>query len=134
MAPILHLHAAPLRAETQIVVQTRYMIMLEECDRRIPLSHKTLAAVAQWMLLAGYLVIPGTFTSLQRSNLLSGESAKIVHIVRNPPLVAIACVCFALGAAVLVWLARRWRFNYIWLSQLFRSVACADLKSRLTTW
>lgn len=129
MTPILHSHASTPRAETQIVVRTRYMIMLEECDRGIPLSHKTLAAVSQWILLAGYLVIPGTFTSLQRSNLLSGASATIVQMVKNPPLLAIACMCFVFGATALVWLTWRWRYNYIWLSQLFRSVAYPDLRS-----
>jgi ABC-type amino acid transport system permease subunit len=107
------------------------MIMLEEYDRRIPLGHKTLAAASQWILLAGYLIIPGTFTSLQRSSLLNDASARIVQMVKNPPLLAIACICFAFGAAVLGWLSWKWRYNYIWLSHLFRSVAYPELKVRL---
>lgn len=110
------------RAQAQITVQTRYLIMLEECDQRIPLSHTCMAAVSQWTLLAGYLVVPGTFTSLQRSHTLVNASTPVVRAIQNPPLLAISCICFLSGAATMSWLAWRWRFNYVWLSRLFRSV------------
>ncbi|EED20946.1 conserved hypothetical protein [Talaromyces stipitatus ATCC 10500] len=123
----------PQRAATDITIRTRYMIMLLEYDRGIPFSHTCMAAVSQWTLLAGYLVVPGTFTSLQRLNEFSGASATVVRAIQNPPLLAIACICFFAGASAMSWLAWRWRFNDIWLSHLFRPTLLNALAGLLTT-
>ncbi|KAL1991417.1 hypothetical protein VTN49DRAFT_5409 [Thermomyces lanuginosus] len=79
------------------------------------------------MLLAGYLVIPGTFTSLQKSDAIksalngSGVEEAILHTIQNPPLLAIACSLLSVGVAGMIWLGWQWRHNYIWLlNYLFR--------------
>ncbi|OJZ80090.1 hypothetical protein ASPFODRAFT_53964 [Aspergillus luchuensis CBS 106.47] len=52
-----------------IAGHTRYIEMLLEVDH-MPWIYNIIASVAHWVLLAGYLVIPGTFTSLQKSEKL----------------------------------------------------------------
>lgn len=104
---------------------SRYVQMLLDVDH-MPWIYNVIASVAQWILLAGYLVVPGTFTSLQRSNKIeqalgdNGTGTAILGTIQNPPLLAIACVLFTIGAALLAWLYWEWRENYIWLvSRIF---------------
>lgn len=118
---------------SELMVRTRYLIMLEEYDQRIPFSHTCMAAISQWTLLAGYLVIPGTFTSLQKTHSLDHASTTIARTIQNPPLLALSCICFVSGATTMSWLAWRWRFNYVWLSRLFRCVVILDTSSPQVT-
>jgi hypothetical protein len=104
---------------------SRYIQMLLEVDH-MPWFYNVIASVAHWVLLAGYLVVPGTFTSLQRSGKIeqaladNGTGKAILGTIQNPPLLAIACVLFAAGVALLAWLSWEWRENYIWLvSRIF---------------
>jgi hypothetical protein len=66
--------------------------------------------VANWALLAGYLVIPGTFTSLQTSNqverVLQANKAgrTVLHTIQNLPLLGIACLLLVSGIGALMWL------------------------------
>ncbi|PYH98940.1 hypothetical protein BO71DRAFT_2276 [Aspergillus ellipticus CBS 707.79] len=59
------------------------------------------------MLLAGYLVLPGTFTSLQDSQILedslkaTATGQKILSTIQNPPLLAIAGFFLVSGAFVM---------------------------------
>ncbi|CZT08633.1 uncharacterized protein RAG0_13624 [Rhynchosporium agropyri] len=55
-------------------LQTRYIDMLLQLDT-IPKLHNILAGVFSWLLLAGYLVLPGTFTSIRNSRTLSEGAA-----------------------------------------------------------
>lgn len=81
------------------------------------------ASAANWILLAGYLVVPGTFTSLQNStqvqSALETNSAgrAVLHTIQNPPLIVIACLFLAGGIGALAWLLHlpRLRGNYVWL-------------------
>ncbi|CAG7935369.1 unnamed protein product [Penicillium salamii] len=81
-------------------IETTYVRMLKE-EAEMDISFNITVGVANWALLAGYLVIPGTFTSLQTSNqvekLLQVNKAGLIvlHTIQNPPLLAIAC--FLLG-------------------------------------
>lgn len=99
-------------------METRYEKMLLE---EVPWYLNLLAEFTHWMLLAGYLVIPGMFTLLQKSeslekNLGKTEAGKaIVNTIKNPPLVAIAVFLFVLGAVLTVWLFWKQKHNYIWL-------------------
>jgi hypothetical protein len=102
--------------------------MLLELDN-IPWFYNTLASAAHWALLARYLVILGTFTSLQKSDFLTegletNHTGKaILSIIQNPPLLAIACFLMVLGSVMISWLTWERRENYIWLiNQLFMLV------------
>ncbi|MCJ1243330.1 hypothetical protein MMC30_000527 [Trapelia coarctata] len=102
-------------------VQTRYMDMLLGLDE-IPRLHNILASFFTWILLAGYVVFPATFTSLNRSKNLAQAAVdgnefekSVLNTVRNAPLVWIATICCILGASGMAWLWWRWRSNYIWV-------------------
>jgi hypothetical protein len=108
------------RTETGLTIETQYVQMLLQLDC-IPWWHNFLSSLAGWVLLAGYLVVPGTFTSLQKSDSLKdgmgvniAEKA-IISTVQNPPLIAIACSLLCLGAGIMAWLFWKWKDNYIWL-------------------
>jgi hypothetical protein len=85
-------------------VQTRYMGMLLHLDN-IPRLHNILAAVFTWILLAGFLVIPGTYTSFKNSAAFkdgNGNAVEgaILHSIANIGLVWVSgafCVIGALG-------------------------------------
>ncbi|GFF63715.1 hypothetical protein IFM51744_11168 [Aspergillus udagawae] len=118
---------------------SRYIQMLLDVDH-MPWIYNVVASVANWILLAGYLVVPGTFTSLQKSHKIEqtlgdDDAGKaILGTIQNPPLLAIACVLFAAGAALLAWLYWEWRKNYIWLvSRIFTPVAMNAAAGLATT-
>jgi hypothetical protein len=109
--------------------------MLLELDY-IPWFYNTAASAAHWALLAGYLVIPGTFTSLQKSDFLTeGLEANragkaVLSTIQNPPLLAIACFLMVLGSGIISWLTWERRENYIWLlNRLFMSVSVSLVNS-----
>jgi hypothetical protein len=110
----------PSRSNTAVTVETDYVRMLLELQN-IHWGYNALAGFAAWILLAGYLVIPGTFTSLQKSDTFQGKEAQddmesvVQATVQNPPLVAIAWTFLAIGSGTMGLLFYRWRNNYIWL-------------------
>lgn len=102
--------------------------MIIEADE-ISWQHNVFASAAHWTLLAGYLVIPGTFTSLQKSDaiqsgLIENKAGELIlSTIQNPPLLVIACVFFFVGLSSMGWLFYKNRTNYIWLiSRIFMSV------------
>ncbi|KAF3762817.1 hypothetical protein M406DRAFT_357598 [Cryphonectria parasitica EP155] len=104
------------RVET---VQTQYMEMLLSLDK-IPRFHNILASFFGWLLLAGFVVFPGTFTNIQELSAdptLAGhpDAAAILNDVQNLPLVIVAAIVCGIGTFGLIWLAVCWRTNYVWL-------------------
>lgn len=101
-------------------VQTQYVRMIVEADQ-VPWQYNVLASAAHWVLLAGYLVMPGTYTSLQKSDAVHNGLAQneagelILDTIQNPPLLVTACLFFTTGLAVMAWLSWEYRNNYIWL-------------------
>jgi hypothetical protein len=98
---------------------TRYMRMLLALDT-IPRLHNILAAFFTWILLAGFVIFPGTFTSLDSlsdSDAIKNNSAasEIFKSVKNVPLLVIAGICCGIGAGGMLWLWWTWRKNYVWL-------------------
>ncbi|CUA69009.1 hypothetical protein RSOLAG22IIIB_13904 [Rhizoctonia solani] len=97
---------------------TRYMNMLLELDA-VPRFHNMLASFFTWILLAGFVIFPGTFTSIQQLDLddpsRSDAERWILSRVKNVPLLVIASLCCAIGAAGMIWLWYRWHKNFIWL-------------------
>lgn len=106
------------RTNTLRSMETQYEQMLLD---EAPWYLNLLAEFAHWALLAGYLVIPGTFTSLQKSDTLEKSLDKtntgklIFNTIQNPPLVAIAVFLFVLGIVLTAWLFWKRKGNYIWL-------------------
>ncbi|KAL5321950.1 hypothetical protein ACEPPN_009915 [Leptodophora sp. 'Broadleaf-Isolate-01'] len=86
----------------------------------IPRLHNILASFFTWILLAGFVLFPGTFTSLQsledKPEVSSSETASaILKTVKNIPLLVIAGSCCGIGALGMIWLWMKWRANYVWL-------------------
>jgi hypothetical protein len=101
-------------------LETPYVRMIVESNE-VPWKFNLLASAANWILLAGYLVVPGTFTSLQKSDTLSDDLANnvagdaLLNTIQNPPLLAISCIFFVLGSVLIGWLFLEYKGNYIWL-------------------
>ena len=99
-------------------VQTQYMDMLLGMDQ-IPRLHNILASFFTYILLAGFIVFPGTFTSLEdykdTNTATSGIEKKLVNTVAHVPLLWIAGTCCVIGGVGMILLWYRWRDNYVWL-------------------
>lgn len=97
---------------------SQYMKMLLQLDK-IPELHNILASIFTWLLLAGYIVLPGTFTSLRNSRTLADQGGKagkaVVKAVQNLPLLGVAIYCCVAGAIGMFCLGWLWRVNYVWL-------------------
>jgi hypothetical protein len=76
-----------------------------------------IAALSNWIFLAGFVVFPGTFTSLGRAALLSeSQAGRVVQgVIRNTPLLVIGILCCLAGGTGIEWTAWKFRKNYIWL-------------------
>ncbi|KAH1863827.1 hypothetical protein KXW65_002879 [Aspergillus fumigatus] len=127
------------RSDTSLTIETEYVRMLLELQD-IHWLYNFMASLAAWMLLAGYLVIPGTFTSLQKSDTITNKVAQneaekaVLKTIQNPPLVAIAWVLLSIGVATMSFLFYRWRRNYLWLiSRLFIPTLLNTAAGLLTT-
>lgn len=95
------------------------MSMLLSLDT-IPRLHNILASFFTWILLAGFIIFPGTFTSIQKlddnPNVSSSAAATaILHSVKHVSLLVIAGVCCGIGALGMSWLWYKWHQNYVWL-------------------
>jgi len=100
--------------------ESRYVTMLLELDK-IPRLHNVYAGVFTWLILAGYIVFPGTFTSLKESDTLQNAANRhraekaILDTVQNASLLWVAGFCCLIGVVGIIWLWKKWRTNYIWL-------------------
>jgi hypothetical protein len=98
------------------------MEMLLHLDK-IPSIYNILAALSTWIILAAFLVIPGTFTSFKNSkafkNVDSSDDDDIAHAivdsVAHIGLVWVSGIFAVLGAFGCTFLWFRWRYNYVWL-------------------
>lgn len=112
--------------------RTRYIDMLLGLDQVSPL-HNILASLFVWILLAGYIVFPATFNSLQKSSLDAKADTRLkseaLKTARNLPLLYVAAVACGIGIIGCLWLWWKHRKNYVWvinrifLPSLLNSVA-----------
>lgn len=103
-------------------MHSRYVQMLLEVDT-IPKLHTVLASFFVWLLLAGFLVFPGTFTTISKSieanhgkdDWADKTAESIYKSVKNIPLLvigALICAASLLGMTFLAFLHMK---NYVWL-------------------
>jgi len=94
------------------------MQMLLDLDS-VPKWHNIVVAIEAWMLLAGFVIFPGTFASIQSINDndtgVNGVEGWVLHHVRNLPLLVVAGVCCGIGALGMTVSWLRWRRNYVWV-------------------
>ena len=81
--------------------------------------HNILADLFTWLLLAGFMILPGAFTSIRSSRILSNGAGKLGKVVQkaaqNLPLLLVAAVSCFVGASGMCWLSWRFGDNYVWL-------------------
>ena len=71
--------------------------------------------------MAGFLIVPGTFTSVEKSRFLKEEAKQnavaneVLEKVKHASLLWIAFSCCIVGGSGLLWLWWRYRKNYVWL-------------------
>jgi hypothetical protein len=97
---------------------TRYMDMLLSLDK-VPVWHNMLVATFNWLLLAGFVISPGTFSPLQRITTDGPDNGVIRFLlkqVKNLPLLIVAGLCCIVGAIGLISFWIRWRKNYVWIN------------------
>ncbi|KAK4645423.1 hypothetical protein QC761_201300 [Podospora bellae-mahoneyi] len=106
--------------------QTPYMSILLSLDK-IPRLHNILSTLFLFLLLAGYVIIPGSFTALSRPP-LDPESAipinlganttpdkKLLLTRANTATMVVGFVFIIIGTFGTAWLGLKWRRNYVWL-------------------
>ncbi|KAJ6105183.1 hypothetical protein N7523_010257 [Penicillium sp. IBT 18751x] len=122
----------------QISQSSLYTQMLKE-EAQMDWTYNLGAGVANWVLLAGYLVVPGTFTSLKESNeveqRLHGNNTgrALLKTIQNPPLLVIACIFLVAGSLILFWLSVIFRDSYTWLINRIFMPACLNAAAGLLT-
>jgi hypothetical protein len=88
-------------------LSTRYIDILLQLDK-IPVLYNILSSIFTWLLLASYIVFPGTFTSIRSSQTLvsgAGKAGKFVStVVQHIPLLYLTAICCICGAAGMSWL------------------------------
>jgi hypothetical protein len=75
------------------------------------------ASFSVWILLAGFLVFPGTFTSLQKAA-VSNEAGLTGQVIRDTvriPLICFAGICCVIGTGGICIVLKANYQNYEWL-------------------
>lgn len=86
-------------------------------SHEVPTRWNILATASNWLLLAGFIVFPGTFTSISRSGVLNRYQAGriIQRAVRNVPLLYIAGFSCLIGILGIAWAWWNLKHNWFWL-------------------
>ncbi|PNH26930.1 hypothetical protein BJF96_g9740 [Verticillium dahliae] len=86
-------------------------------SNQIPTRYNVLAAICAWITLAGFIVLPNTFTSIEKSESLGRHygGQALQETVRNVQLLPLAGVLCGIGLSGSCWLWWKWRKNYVWL-------------------
>ncbi|KAF9240027.1 hypothetical protein BU15DRAFT_46155 [Melanogaster broomeanus] len=106
-------HRPILPANNDGHTQTRYVNMLLALDD-IPPLFNMMSSFFTWILLAGFILFPGTFASWQEQP--NGTETQILNLISHVPLYVIAWICTGIGGCGMIWLWWRWQNNYIWIT------------------
>lgn len=131
-------NAPPTREELMSyrapTLTTPYMVMTLQANEA-PRRDNLLAALFSWLVLAGYVVFPATFTSAERSGSLSNSrGGKVVQdAIQNVPLLPFASLCYLVGIYGTARFWRKWQNNHVWLLahifMLVSKIVCDDSSS-----
>lgn len=72
------------------------------------------AALSSWTLLAGFIVLPGTFTSLQNLRTNTEAVETLQSFAKRTGLICLSAVCCGMGAVGIILLWLMFRRNYLW--------------------
>jgi hypothetical protein len=112
-------------APNPVPSSSRYLDMLVKVDET-PFIRNLFASFFTWLLLAGYIVFPGAFTSLNKANALDelGNVGKTALTEAQRGILAVAGICCGCAAIGIGWLWWKCRANYVWLeNDLFLQVS-----------
>lgn len=86
-------------------------------SNKVEWIYNTIAVASNWLLLAGFIVFPGTFISLSRAGVLGDSQVSRVfqNTIRNTPLLYIGAFWCLIGACGIWWVWWHIWDNYIWL-------------------
>jgi hypothetical protein len=115
-----------------LVQTSRYMKMCADANQ-VQHRYEAGALFSAWITLAGYVVLPSTFTSLgTASDLQKIVGGKIVQkAVQNVDMLKLASVMCCIGIVGNCFLWYRWHDNYIWLkTRIFLQVIKLDINFR----
>ncbi|KAH6653445.1 hypothetical protein BKA67DRAFT_660064 [Truncatella angustata] len=93
--------------------------MLIENDQSVDWYYAISPKVLNWTLLAGYIVLPSTFTTMNRSeafNTMMEDNELVLKAFQNPPLLGLALFLFIVSLIGLTCIWWVWKCNYIWLT------------------
>jgi hypothetical protein len=115
-------HRRPSKRNKTLVYDsdTLYTKMLKD-EAQMDWRYNLCANAANWVLLAGYVIIPGTFTSLKKSSEVqdalqtNGAGRVVLKTIQNPPLLVISFLFLIAGSAMLGWLWVKFNTCYPWL-------------------
>jgi len=122
-------------------VQTEYMQMLLHLDK-IPRMYNILASLFTWSILAGFLVVPGTFTTVKESKAFqeanhddsNAVAHAIAHSIANVGLLWLSGAFCVVGVVGSVWMWFRWYRNYLWLiNRIFLPITLNSIAGLVTT-
>jgi hypothetical protein len=109
--PLVDHNNAPSNAPA---LRTPYMAMSIQANQARK-RYDICAGCFAWLTLAGYVVLPNTFTSLKNADSLhTTAGGKLIQgTVRNIQLLPLAGVLCCIGMAGSCWLWWEWRKNYV---------------------
>lgn len=92
---------------------TSYTNIVLESDR-VSFRINFGAAFSSWWIMAGFLVLPGAFMSLEKTKVI--QTQPVLGQQNQVILPVLAAFFFASGAGGISYLWSRFRHNYVWLS------------------
>ncbi|KAF7311163.1 hypothetical protein MKEN_01017500 [Mycena kentingensis (nom. inval.)] len=101
----------PLKLRTAPEMNTRYVHMLVDMENIRPF-YKVLAHLATWLLLAGFVLAPGTFAPPANED---EEDSFGSELTKHMSLLVISWIITGIGALSMTGLWFRWRKNYLWI-------------------
>lgn len=99
---------------------TKYDVLLLDIDQNIHLHYFVSASIFSWLLLAGYLISPSTYASIQQTDVFesAGKATRSVfRVVRNLPLLVIASLGCLIGTAGLAFISYKLWYNCVWVKR-----------------
>ncbi|KAL6246594.1 hypothetical protein RBB50_006832 [Rhinocladiella similis] len=104
--------------------------------------YNILSSLGTWIILAGFLVVPGTFTTFKESKAFQdadGDDSNqvahaIAHSIANIGLLWLSGSFCVVGTLLCLWLWWLWRYNYVWLvNKIFMPVTLNSVAGLITT-
>jgi len=89
--------------------------MVNSMSQNVPFRWNATAVFSSWILLAGFVLLPGTFASLKMIGVNVEAGREYYYFGQNTPLLCLATICCATGVAGIVYLWVRFRNNHAWL-------------------